>query len=368
MSLFSRKRPITALQIEVTSRCTRRCLVCPRTALESRWRDGDLSADCWLQIEPTLRQVEHVHLQGWGEPLLHAALPHMIRSAKRAGARVGLTSNGDLVEASQGWLLEAGVDQVTLSLGGGSSSHPRHRGGSSFERVVASAQALAARARSTRRRIQVQISYLLTRDNAPDLPAVVIQAARAGVTELFVTHLDVTPTPDLWDRRAFDRDGLAPGVAKHLDAAETAARRHHLRFRGPARSAEDLLACALNPTRFAFVAWDGRVGPCVNLMLPVTGPIPRWSASGGCEVAPVCYGRLDEQPLADILTGHRRATFVAPFERRLRAEQRFRLALVGLGGAETMRRLEPLDVERDEALQAAPFPVACQACNKREGW
>jgi len=71
------RRLLQALQVEVTSRCTRRCSVCPRSALAGRWLDGDLSEEHWDSIRSDLSLVEHLHLQGWGEPLLHPRLESM---------------------------------------------------------------------------------------------------------------------------------------------------------------------------------------------------------------------------------------------------------------------------------------------------
>src|SRR5512134_3536072 len=89
-----RGRQFEAFQIEVTSRCTLRCRMCPRAALEDSWPELDLSWEAFQGIARAFPEVQHVHLQGWGEPLLHPRLFEMIALAKRAGCRVGLTTNG----------------------------------------------------------------------------------------------------------------------------------------------------------------------------------------------------------------------------------------------------------------------------------
>ena len=45
MRLSLRRRPLRALQVELTSRCRWRCAVCPRTALAPDWPDGDLGEE-----------------------------------------------------------------------------------------------------------------------------------------------------------------------------------------------------------------------------------------------------------------------------------------------------------------------------------
>ena len=80
------------------------------------------------------------------------------------------------------------------------------------------------------------------------------------------------------------------------------AKRLRIPFRGPTTEAEDVLTCALNPLRSAFVGWDGRVGPCVNLLLAVKGAILRWSEAGEYRIEPFSYGRLQESRLSELLT------------------------------------------------------------------
>jgi hypothetical protein len=40
-------------------------------------------------------------------------------------------------------------------------------------------------------------------------------------------------------------------------------------------------------SRIAFVSWDGQVGPCINLLLPVAGLTARWDHEGECSNVPV---------------------------------------------------------------------------------
>lgn len=368
--MFRRKkvRDLKALQVEVTSRCTRKCELCPRSVFHDRWRDGDLGDALWQQIVPALTRAEHVHLQGWGEPLLHPRLSEMTAIAKETGATVGITTNGDLLESAIDWILKERVDLLTVSVAGNAQSHPSYRAGSRFEKVIGAIKELISHQRKFRNHTKVQVSYLLTRENAEHLPQVVKSAADVGVHEFFVVHLDVAPSESLWDLAAFDRNGLLPDIENYLDEAERKARKSRMRFRGPPRKSEDSLACALNPTRFVFVTWDGRVGPCVNLLLPIDGDISRWNSTGFHEVGQVCFGNLKDADLNSILDGTDRMAFIEPFKRRLIAEQEFWTRFLGQCGAKALRQLDQLDEKRNEILCANPFPCECDHCNKKSGW
>lgn len=368
MSLFSKKRPLTALQVEVTSRCTRSCFLCPRGALPDQWKNGDLTVEHWRKIVPALPMAEHVHLQGWGEPLLCGdLLADMTRTAKDAGATVGITTNGDPLKKAMDWILETGVDLVTLSMAGNRETHPEFRDGSDFDGVMEAIGALAGRKKQSKGRLKTQVSYLLTRKNAPHLPEVVDASVNAGVDELFVTHLDVTPTKALLDLAAFGANGLFPEVRACLDEAEKRAGRR-IRFRGPPLQSEPMLACALNPARFVFVTWDGCVGPCVNLLFPVSGTIPRWDFDGRHQIEPVCYGHLVDADLAQILAGNARADFIAPLSRRLDAEITFLSSVISHRGVQALQQLDRADQKRNALLESTPFPEECVGCHKRFGW
>jgi MoaA/NifB/PqqE/SkfB family radical SAM enzyme len=335
--------------------------------LADRWREGDLSEALWRRLAPDLALADHVHLQGWGEPLLHPLLPRMVRDAQGAGCRVGLTTNGDLLDDASPWLVEMEVDLVTVSVAGNEPGHPALRDGAGRTRLWETIAALAKR-RGKRRNPRLQVAYLLTRENAEQLPAAVRDTAACGADELFVIHLDYTPSEHLGNRPAFGERGLCAQVPEALAKAEAAARDLDLSFRPPAVRPQPLLTCALNPLRLVFIGWNGRVAPCVNLGLPVHGAIPRWHKSGEVEIAPVSYGNLEARSLPELLQTSTCEEFTAPFVARLEAERRFLSGLGDTFGLEALERLDRADEAREQALAMAPFPQACRACPKQVGW
>lgn len=361
------RRPLRALQIEVTSRCTRRCAVCLRHALSGRWLERDLTPAVWAAIVPGLGVAEHVHLQGWGEPLLHPELPEMAAAARRAGCSVGITTNGDLLDEAADWLVKLPVDLVTVSVAGGPTRHAALRSGASLEAVLCAAGRLVARRHG--RVPRVQLSYLLTRDNADDLEGVVRTAAQCRFDEAFVTHLDCTPSPELLQMAAFSRSGLGRDTVAALDRASVTAGRLGIRLRLAPSRAEDMVVCDLDPSRLAFVSSDGRVGPCAYLLPPVAGRIGRAHFDGAAEVDVVAYGSVLEEPLSGLLVSPARRRFAAPFEARRRAETHFRVDVGDLGlGTPALAALDAADMQRARTFAESPFPPACTGCHKAAGW
>jgi hypothetical protein len=291
----------------------------------------------------------------------------MIDDAHAAGCEVGITSNGDLLAAAAEWLVDSAIDKLAVSLAGAGARHAGLRSQSSADEVL-QALARAAEYRGSRARPWLQVSYLMTRDNASDLPDLVVEAARAGADEVFVVHLDCTVSKELLEAAAFSGRGLTPGVARLVDLAEQAARRHKIKFRGPATQAQELLVCALNPLQIVFVGWDGRVGPCANQMLPIPIPIPRWNEQGCVRVQGACYGSLLEAPLRQILDSESCQGLQSPFRERLAADQELCESTAGLWGAAALHSLERAECKREQVLQQHRFPRQCHGCPKASGW
>lgn len=330
------------------------------------WRDGDLSNAAWRRLEPDLRLAQDVHLQGWGEPLLDAQLSERARAAHEAGCSVGLTTNALALTDAADWIAALPVDRVVVSVG---ANLELDGGRPSCALVPAARDGLIALARARHgRRPRLLVSVLLTYMSVPLLPGIVDEAAHAGADEVFLTHVDCTPGRNLLAQAVFSGGGLAADVAAQVEAAAVQARRFGIRFRPPAPRAEELLVCALDPREFAFVSWDGQVGPCVHLRLPIEGRIPRYDRAGKHEAEAVSWGRLPGESLADILQCAARQAFIAPFEARLRAERHFRSAGRAEWGVEALEDLERADQARERALAAAPFPPACRGCHKARGW
>ena len=356
------------MQVEVTSRCTRSCAVCPRSVFGNRWREGDLDEALWQVLEPDLSLVEYVYLQGWGEPLLHAALPRWARAAAKAGCKVGLTTNGEGLHDALDWLKEGNVDLVTVSVAGNERINSALRDGLELGCVLEAAGELAQVARRMSLKTKVQLSYLLTRPGASSVSAVVEMAARFGLDAFFVIHLDCRPSRSLTKLSAFNEAGLCEGISDYVGKAKKTAERMGIAYRGPTLYAEEVLACALNPLRFAFLSWDGRIGPCVNLLLPVEGSIPRWGGAGKILIEPVCYGSLEEDRLSVLLSSESRRRFTTPFRERLDAERTFLSALDLGAGVQGLNSLKKADETRTTELVSNAFPEACGACPKKLGW
>jgi len=359
-----RGRDFEAFQIEVTSRCALRCAMCPRAALAERWPEKDLPWPVFERIAAAFPQVEHVHLQGWGEPLLHPRLFDMVGVAKAAGCRVGFTTNGTHLTPEVGRrLLDLDLDLLAVSIAGATgATHDRIRLGSSLQGILANVRGfLALRADRGGRRPKVEFMYLMLKANIQELPDAVDLAASLGVDELVATNLEHVVTPVHDELKIFEEPARRELYGQILEEAAARARRVQVAFRAYPLDLNEVAVCEAKPHRILYVSHDGWVSPCNYVTLPGQAEFARYFGGRPVLLSAVRFGNVLEQDLAAIWNTPNYCAFRQRFAQR-------RLATItgvvpgmqeaggdggaGPGGA---RGLQP------------PAPEPCQTCYKLYG-
>jgi len=335
-----RARPFQALQLEVTSRCNLKCVMCPVTVFGDRWPARDMPWETFARVAQAFARAEWVHLQGWGEPLLHRRFFDMAERAKRAGCKIGFTTNATrLTREAAARLIDLGVDLVAVSIAGATpATHAAIRVGSDFAKLCENVRGLA-RLRSARgnRRPKIEVFFLMTPANLAELPRAATLAAALGADELVATNLDYVLTPELDALRAYSDAPPARAHREALDAAAAAARAAGIAFRPYRLQFREMAVCDLNPLRILYVSADGSVSPCVY--------------TSTAERPAVSFGNVNERPLAEIWESAAYREFRARFARRVAGAG---LALLGAAAGTAC------DAE-------APPPEACRTCPKLYG-
>ncbi len=346
------RRPFQAFQIEVTTRCTLRCVMCPRTALGEEWPEADLPWQAFLRVAQAFPRVRHVHLQGWGEPLLHPRLFEMIATVKAAGCRVGLTTNGTRLDGeTAARLLDLGVDLVAISVAGATAAtHGAIRVGSDLPALLESAGRLVA-LRAGRGCPKVEFAYLMTPSNLAELPAAVAIAARLGVDEVYAANVDYLPGPGQEPLAAFADAGGRPARQALVAEAAACARGAGVAFRAYPLAPEEVGVCEANPLAILFVASDGWLSPCTYLGLAGRTRIPRWFDGREAGVPRLRFGHVMAQDVQAIWETPEYRAFRRQFAARRVAAA---LSLLAPARGET----------RPGARQA---PAACRSCYKLYG-
>jgi MoaA/NifB/PqqE/SkfB family radical SAM enzyme len=359
---FLRRRPparaFQAFQIEVTTRCVLRCVMCPRVALAHQWPEMDMPWETFQRIACAFPLTQHVHLQGWGEPLLHPRLFDMIALAKGAGCRVGLTTNGmRLDQDTGGRLLDLNLDLIAVSIAGNTAgTHESIRVGSDFARILENVRRLLTlRREQGRDRPKVEFSFLMTRTNMQELPEAVDLAASLGVDELYATNLDYIITPEHDALKAFGcPPPLCAAFARNVEEARGRARRAGLVFRPYPLNPEEVAVCEANPLKILFLACDGWVSPCTYMGLAGQSEIPRRIDGRSLRVPRLRFGSILDQELMDIWNSPPYRSFRGQLEARV-AEARALAMGIAMDGGEAAHPCPP------------PPPEVCRTCYKLYG-
>lgn len=363
-----KKRVFGSIQVEATSECFLRCIMCPRTAHIDKWHSKAMDFSTFERITKYFPLAEHVHLQGWGEPLLHKRIFEMIGIAKAAGCTVGFTTNGMLLRDEVSRKIAAlGVDIIGISIAGASSKvHGGVRVNSCFSKLI---ENIASMGRAKREmgsnKPKIVLSFLMTKTNIHELPEAVKLAHSLEVNELVATNLDY-PSTDLQDElKVFSCESVNEEYAALIKKSETLAKDLGLSFRSYPLKTEEVLMCELNPVSYVYISHDGLVSPCVYLNQTRSGTIPRIFCGGEYEVRRTTFGNVNEESLMDIWMKPEYQAFRAAYlKRQERYYDAFGDVPFDFGFSEKIKKAEQ---RADAALKRNPVPEECKTCYKAYG-
>lgn len=288
-----RRKSVGVTQVEVTSICPNRCGYCPRTTCEAHWKSRHMRLETFARLWPLFRESGRVHLQGWGEPLLHPDFLDMVAFARKAGCSVSTTTSGrrmtrDLAEA----LVESGLDVIAFSLAGATAgSNDSLRAGTPFERVLESIRVLQEVRRGRGGvHLEIHIAYLLLASRIGDIGLLPRLMQELGVHATVVSTLDVNLVPQ-WRGECFgpeEREKVLEARGA-LEAAAAQARSLGLDFHFSLPQLEPTGRCFEDAEHSVFIDAEGNMAPCVHLNLPTILDDPRRRVFGSC---------LTDDPLA----------------------------------------------------------------------
>jgi len=353
------------LQVEVTTRCNLPgCVMCPRTAWPERWQAQDLTWETFEALLPSSKFFTHIHLSGWGEPLLHPRLWDIARALQAQGLKVSLTTNGlGLNEEVQTRVLEH-LDMVAISLDGArAETYAKLRPGGDFRRVTADIAALCSRKRSLgQERPEVVLLFLKMRPNLAELPEFLKLAASLGVDRVNAPNLDFIPVPEMEPLSLFSPGPPDSAMEAVQREAEAEAEALKMPFRNFSLFPKyDLRVCEANPLFNAFVTVSGEVAPCVYLGLPVAGPFTRRYLNQSYQAGNYSYGNVRERDILKLSQQPPYLNFIDYF--------RGPSAIFSL--LQPVRDDERLTDELKGARQAPAisgrWPPSCQGCLKNLG-
>jgi pyrroloquinoline quinone biosynthesis protein E len=250
-----------ALVAEITHRCPLQCPYCSNPIAMTRAAE-ELSTADWQRIfaEAAALGILHLHLSG-GEPMARADLPALVAAGAAAGLYTNLITSGVLLDATRlAALVEARLDHVQLSFQHAESAAAERIGGM----AGAQARKIAAARLVTGAGLPLTCNFVIHRQNARDVAAMIALAADLGAGRVEIAHTQYHG----WG--LLNRDALLPDaaeVAATTRAVETARAVHRGRmvidYVTPDYHADRPKACMGGwARRFIVVTPTGRALPC----------------------------------------------------------------------------------------------------------
>jgi MoaA/NifB/PqqE/SkfB family radical SAM enzyme len=334
--------------------------MCPHHVLGNQWISYDMDPTVFRMAAQHFPRARMVHLQGWGEPLLHPEFIDMLRLARSASHRLSLTTNGlDLDQATARQVVDIGVDFIAVSVAGATpATHARVRQGLDLDTIHANVRRLnSVKERKHCHLPHVHISYLMTTGNMFELPDAVDQASELGAAEFIATNVDYLPSQGLRHLALFlGTDAERAGYSAVIHEASKRARTRGMTFKASPVDIEEVLVCAADPIHSVFVTVFGGVSPCVYLALPTEGGFPRYFEGETTEMPTVIFGMLGEQSLDSIWNSPAYTHF----------RQRFADRLTANAQANQSSRIFNTPSRRNQVSMPRP-PLECSTCYKKYG-
>lgn len=157
-------------QVEPTTRCNFTCGFCSGRKMDQ----SDFAAEDFARLLDSFPELEHIELQGEGEPLLHKGFFDMARQAAARGIRLSMITNGSLFsEERVAAILDVGVEAIYVSLESPEDEVFQEIRGGLFSKVKDGiARLLAARRARGLERPTVGFAITVLNDTIDSLPQV----------------------------------------------------------------------------------------------------------------------------------------------------------------------------------------------------
>ena len=273
--LLGKRRSLACIQVEVTSFCGGHCTYCPHTTMADTWKSRHMSAEIFASLWDLMRVSERVHLQGWGEPLLHPRFFDFVALALKADCQVSSTSCGLIMNSEIAHkLAHSGIDTLAFSLVGTDSiSNDSARVGVPFEKVCSAIRMVKSAMKDMGYSpVDIHLAYLLLADRVDAVKNLPRLMEKLNISTAVISSLDYIADTKQTEL-AFaphEREKITNAKAILQNVADEAAKMERdIVFALPGSKAiAHAGGCRENVTDSLYVDAEGMVSPCVYLNVP----------------------------------------------------------------------------------------------------
>lgn len=286
LSPFAIKPSLSKLYIEPTSRCNLQC----RTCIRNSWHEpvGSMDMVVYRKLLADLKDFKTLNtiaFWGYGEPLTHPEIVHMVADAHDTGLKTEVITNGHLLdETIAKGLIQAGLDTVVISLDGTTqASYEDVRLGGSLTRVEDNIALLnILREKKSDKPLHLGLEFVMMKSNIHQLPDLAHKARSMKADFIMLTNL-LPCTEDMkdeilyWISATINEIEERPKESQELMLPRMDLRAEYLtpllallkEMDRPMPAARDIpqeYYCPFIQKGSAAISWSGEVSPCIALM------------------------------------------------------------------------------------------------------
>ena len=323
-----------------------------------------MSIETFRSIANDFKIASLIFLQGWGEPLLNNKIFEMIEIAKNEGSKVGLTTNGMLLDQETiDRLIDLKLDILGISLAGVTSeNHNRLRAGTDFDHITKCLLNLKeSKVRKNSNLPNVHLAYIMLRSNFDDLTGIVDYANRINSRDIVCSNLNFFPNPELRNEAIFLDEEKPEYFQKTLKAIESKAKKMGINFffYSPAILDSPLALCPENILKSCFISHDGLVSSCVFTNIPIVDNAEKPSLPKR-----IIYGDINLQSLPEIWNSYSYKNFRYIFADRQSSIARNIDLVVD---ADRLRQSGEMETDERIDISLNDLPAQCRHCYRMLG-
>jgi radical SAM protein with 4Fe4S-binding SPASM domain len=188
------------IEVEVTTKCHLRCIICERTYWKEKPRD--LSFEEFKYIIDQFPRLKWINVTGEGSAFLNKDYPKMLAYLKSKGIFVKLVESfSNLKKWQMEEMIRLGVNRVVVSMDGATKeTYEKIKAGASFDEVIRELKLFHELKKKIKSPLpQVSFRFIVTKLNAGEIPAFIELIASLGISHniQFAGLLDFKEIKDL---------------------------------------------------------------------------------------------------------------------------------------------------------------------------